>query len=91
MSRKWKLSTSQVLPRQLPDRPPEKNDEFRSTNGGFGPVADDGYGVCYSLYGEKLFYFNVSSKKSCPETDSARFLNHILTALEDLGNLVKMD
>lgn len=36
--------------------------------GGFGPVADDGYGVSYIIVGEDMLFFHVSSKKSCPIT-----------------------
>lgn len=36
--------------------------------GGFGPVADDGYGVSYIVAGENLIFFHVSSKKNCPLT-----------------------
>lgn len=87
--RKWKLSTSQVLTRQVPSQfHPKDTDPFHTPNGGFGPVADDGYGVSYCVFGETMFYFNVSSKKSCPTTDSKKFLQAIFQALEDIGNLV---
>lgn len=33
-------------------------------------VADDGYGVSYSVIGEQLIAFHVSSKHSCPQTVS---------------------
>lgn len=33
-------------------------------------VADDGYGVSYSIIGEKIISFHVSSKRSCPQTVS---------------------
>lgn len=39
-----------------------------SAGGGFGPVADDGYGVSYIIVGEDKIFFHVSSKKSCPIT-----------------------
>lgn len=39
-----------------------------SAGGGFGPVADDGYGVSYIIVGEDTIFFHVSSKKSCPIT-----------------------
>jgi carnitine O-palmitoyltransferase 1, liver isoform len=87
--RKWKLSTSQVLTKQVPSNfHPKDTDQFHTPNGGFGPVADDGYGVSYCVFGETMFYFNVTSKKSCSTTDSSEFLEQIFLALEDLGNLV---
>lgn len=90
--RKWKLSTSQVLTRQVPAKyHPKDTDQFHTPNGGFGPVADDGYGVSYCVFGETMFYFNVSSKKSCPDTSSTDFLQQIFKALEDMGKLVVVD
>lgn len=89
LSRKWKLSTSQVPTRQLPvsmHHPDEA--KLHTPNGGFGPVADDGYGVSYCVWGEDMFYFNVSSKVSCPKTDSKRFHGNIMKALEDMETLV---
>jgi len=41
-----------------------------SAGGGFGPVADDGYGVSYIVAGEDILFFHISSKKSSPETVS---------------------
>ncbi|XP_065447990.1 carnitine O-palmitoyltransferase 1, liver isoform isoform X7 [Chrysemys picta bellii] len=46
-------------------------------------VADDGYGVSYILVGEHLIHFHVSSKFSCPETDSHRFGRNIKQAMVD--------
>lgn len=36
-----------------------------SNLGGFGPVADDGYGVSYIIAGEELIFFHISSKRTC--------------------------
>nr|XP_042718054.1 carnitine O-palmitoyltransferase 1, liver isoform isoform X4 [Chrysemys picta bellii] len=80
LSEPWRLSTSQT-PQQHIDL--EKNPEFVSSGGGFGPVADDGYGVSYILVGEHLIHFHVSSKFSCPETDSHRFGRNIKQAMVD--------
>ena len=41
-----------------------------AAGGGFGPVADDGYGVSYIINGENTIFFHVSAKKSCPKTVS---------------------
>ncbi|XP_006131705.1 carnitine O-palmitoyltransferase 1, liver isoform isoform X1 [Pelodiscus sinensis] len=80
LSEPWRLSTSQT-PQQHIDL--EKNPEFVSSGGGFGPVADDGYGVSYIIIGEHLIHFHVSSKFSCPETDSHRFGKNIKQAMVD--------
>jgi len=86
---KWKLSTSQVLTKQVPDKfHPTNFEQFHTPNGGFGPVADDGYGVSYCVFGENRFYFNVSSKKSSHNTHSTRFLNAIFNSLIDMGKLM---
>ena len=45
-----------------------KNPDCISAGGGFGPVADDGYGVSYIVAGEGLIFFHISSKKSSNET-----------------------
>ncbi|KAH9589309.1 Choline/carnitine acyltransferase domain [Trypanosoma melophagium] len=89
---KWKLSTSQVLSRQLP---PEYHSNghaalFETPNGGFGPVADDGYGVCYCIYGEELLYFTITSKHSCPKTSSKGFADQLFTALQEMAALEAM-
>lgn len=44
-----------------------------SAGGGFGPVADDGYGVSYIIVGEDTIFFHVSSKISCPITVSPHY------------------
>lgn len=41
------------------------------TIGGFGPVADDGYGVSYIIAGEDMIFFHISSKRSSPLTVSS--------------------
>jgi carnitine O-palmitoyltransferase 1 len=48
--------------------------ECVSAGGGFGPVADDGYGVSYIIAGENNIFFHVSSKKSSSVTVSLRFM-----------------
>lgn len=45
-----------------------KHPEYVSTGGGFGPVADDGYGVSYIIGGDHTISFHISSKVSCPTT-----------------------
>ena len=44
--------------------------EFLCAGGGFGPVADDGYGVSYIINGEDCIFFHVSCKRKCQQTVS---------------------
>ena len=90
LGRKWKLSTSQVLQRNnvagtWPND--DQGNEFPLPSGGFGPVADDGYGVCYCLVGDNRIIFHASSKKSAPNTDTARFVARIEKAMWDIRAL----
>jgi carnitine O-palmitoyltransferase 1 len=45
-----------------------KNPKYISAGGGFGPVADDGYGVSYIIAGEDIVFFHISSKRSSSKT-----------------------
>ncbi|XP_032494789.1 carnitine O-palmitoyltransferase 1, liver isoform isoform X1 [Phocoena sinus] len=87
LSEPWRLSTSQTPQQQVELFNLEKNPEYVSSGGGFGPVADDGYGVSYILVGEKLISFHISSKFSCPETDSHRFGKNLKQAMIDIVSL----
>ncbi|KAJ3608003.1 hypothetical protein NHX12_025054 [Muraenolepis orangiensis] len=62
--------------------------EFISCGGGFGPVADDGYGVSYSIVGENMINFHISCKHSCPQTDAHKFGDQVRKALGDLQDLM---
>uniref|UniRef100_A0A8B9HEG5 Carnitine palmitoyltransferase 1Aa (liver) n=1 Tax=Astyanax mexicanus TaxID=7994 RepID=A0A8B9HEG5_ASTMX len=68
LSEPWRLSTSQTPVQQLELFDLVKHPEHATTGGGFGPVADDGYGVAYIIVGEKLINFHISCKHSSPET-----------------------
>lgn len=46
----------------------KKHPNCISAGGGFGPVADDGYGVSYIIAGEDILFFHISSKKGCTKT-----------------------
>lgn len=70
MSEPWRLSTSQTPHGQTTKLDLVKHPDCISAGGGFGPVADDGYGVSYIIAGEDVVFFHVSSKKSSPETVS---------------------
>ncbi|KAJ0069731.1 hypothetical protein NL108_012362, partial [Boleophthalmus pectinirostris] len=68
LSEPWKLSTSQTPQQQLNLVDINKFPKYVSSGGGFGPVADDGYGVSYIIVGENLITFHISCKYSCPDT-----------------------
>jgi carnitine O-palmitoyltransferase 1 len=89
MKRGWKLSTSQVPVWQTDNEWPTKDngDQWPRPSGGFGPVADDGYGVSYAISGENNLFFHVSSKRSSPNTDSSRMVEHIFQALKEIIEL----
>lgn len=88
LGRGWKLSTSQI-PQMITDWK-GKNDgnDYPRPAGGFGPVADDGYGVCYTFGGETMVFFHVSSNKSCPTTDSPRMWKRINDAMLEMAALI---
>ncbi|GAA6092011.1 carnitine O-palmitoyltransferase 1, muscle isoform [Tachysurus ichikawai] len=81
LSEPWRLSTSQTPQQQLNLVDIQKFPQYVGAGGGFGPVADDGYGVSYIIVGENLITFHISSKFSSPETDSHRFGQHIRQAM----------
>lgn len=83
LSEPWRLSTSQTPSNQTSKVDFKKNPELISAGGGFGPVADDGYGVSYIVMGEDRIFFHISSKKSSEKTDSYRFGQEIRKALID--------
>ncbi|XP_041110577.1 carnitine O-palmitoyltransferase 1, liver isoform-like isoform X2 [Polyodon spathula] len=87
LSEPWRLSTSQTPQQQLNMIDLNKYPQYISAGGGFGPVADDGYGVSYIIGGEDLITFHISSKFSSPETDSYRFGQNIRQAMLDMKAL----
>ncbi|XP_078112932.1 carnitine O-palmitoyltransferase 1, muscle isoform isoform X2 [Sander vitreus] len=89
LSEPWKLSTSQTPQQQLNLVDINKFPKYVGAGGGFGPVADDGYGVSYIIVGENLITFHISSKFSSPDTDSCRFSQHIRKAMLDIQALFK--
>uniref|UniRef100_A0A669EDY6 carnitine O-palmitoyltransferase n=1 Tax=Oreochromis niloticus TaxID=8128 RepID=A0A669EDY6_ORENI len=82
-----KLSTSQTPLQQVELFDLVRHPEYVSSGGGFGPVADDGYGVSYIILGENHINFHISSKRSSPETDSHRFGTNIRQAMLDILGL----
>ncbi|XP_034071754.1 carnitine O-palmitoyltransferase 1, liver isoform isoform X2 [Gymnodraco acuticeps] len=91
LSDPWRLSTSQTPLQQLELFDLVKYPEYVSSGGGFGPVADDGYGVSYIIVGENLINFHISSKHSSPETDSHRFGGNIKQSMLDILDLFQLD
>ncbi|KAJ8390903.1 hypothetical protein AAFF_G00098230 [Aldrovandia affinis] len=91
LSEPWRLSTSQTPLQQLELFDLVKHPEYVSSGGGFGPVADDGYGVSYIIVGENLINFHISSKLSSPETDSHRFGSNIKRAMLEILGLFQLN
>ncbi|XP_069037892.1 carnitine O-palmitoyltransferase 1, liver isoform isoform X1 [Lepisosteus oculatus] len=91
LSEPWRLSTSQTPHQQLELFDLRNNPNHVTSGGGFGPVADDGYGVSYIIIGENHINFHISSKLSSHETDSHRFGNNITQAMLDILNLFELD
>ncbi|XP_063053302.1 carnitine O-palmitoyltransferase 1, liver isoform-like isoform X1 [Engraulis encrasicolus] len=87
LSEPWRLSTSQTPQQQLNMVDLHKHPKYVGLGGGFGPVADDGYGVSYIIVGEDLVTFHISSKFSSSETDSYRFGQNIRQAMLDIRDL----
>lgn len=84
LSEPWRLSTSQTPQQQVELFDFVKYPNYVSGGGGFGPVADDGYGVSYIIVGDHFIHFHISSKFSSPETDSHRFGKHLRQAMSDI-------
>uniref|UniRef100_A0A5F5PN07 Carnitine O-palmitoyltransferase 1, muscle isoform n=1 Tax=Equus caballus TaxID=9796 RepID=A0A5F5PN07_HORSE len=90
LSEPWRLSTSQIAQFQIRMFDPDQYPNHLGPGGGFGPVADDGYGVSYMIAGENTIFFHVSSKFSSSETNAQRFGNHIRQALLDIADLFQV-
>uniref|UniRef100_A0A3Q0SIJ1 Uncharacterized protein n=1 Tax=Amphilophus citrinellus TaxID=61819 RepID=A0A3Q0SIJ1_AMPCI len=88
LSEPWRLSTSQTPIQQVELFDLVNHPEYVSCGGGFGPVADDGYGVSYCVLGENMINFHISCKHSCPDTDAHKFGDRIRQALRDLLKLL---
>ncbi|XP_034445095.1 carnitine O-palmitoyltransferase 1, liver isoform isoform X1 [Hippoglossus hippoglossus] len=91
LSEPWRLSTSQTPLQQVDLFDLVRYPEYVSSGGGFGPVADDGYGVSYIIVGENLINFHISSKRSSHETDSHRFGGNIKRAMLEILDLFQLD
>ncbi|KAL5260125.1 hypothetical protein ACHWQZ_G010297 [Mnemiopsis leidyi] len=87
LSEPWRLSTSQTPYGQGTHTDLRKFPDRISAGGGFGPVADDGYGVSYIIAGEDNIFFHVSSKKASSHTNSRKFAADISEAMQDIRSL----
>ncbi|XP_076444856.1 carnitine O-palmitoyltransferase 1, liver isoform-like isoform X2 [Babylonia areolata] len=83
----WRLSTSQTPHQQTDKLDLKKYPERIGGGGGFGPVADDGYGVSYIIAGEDTIFFHISCKRSCPTTDSHKFGQLIQQSFADMRDI----
>lgn len=91
LSEPWRLSTSQTPLQQMELFDLKRHPEYVTSGGGFGPVADDGYGVSYIILGEDLINFHISSKHSSHETDSHRFGSNLKQAMLEILDLFQLD
>ncbi|XP_059810135.1 carnitine O-palmitoyltransferase 1, liver isoform-like isoform X2 [Hypanus sabinus] len=91
LSEPWCLSTSQTPIQQIELFDLVNHPEYVSIGGGFGPVADDGYGVSYIIVGDHLINFHISCKVSSPLTDAHRFGRNIFQAMLDIMALFNLD
>lgn len=87
----WTLSTSQQPQQQMAGThfsvtEPELT-HLISPGGGFGPVADDGYGVSYMVPDDHRIFFHISSKISSKESNSDRFVKLLFESLSDIKAL----
>ncbi|XP_076466098.1 carnitine O-palmitoyltransferase 1, liver isoform-like [Babylonia areolata] len=87
LSEPWRLSTSQTPHQQTDKLDLKKYPERICGGGGFGPVADDGYGVSYIVAGEDTIFFHISCKKSCPTTGAHKFGRLIREAFADMRTI----
>lgn len=97
LGRPWRLSTSQQPQQQTNHWPLVEKalsgtkytlKDALSPGGGFGPVAEDGYGVSYMIAGEDMLGFHISSKKSCSTTSSEKFAADLFQAFDDMSELL---
>ena len=58
-----------------------------SPGGGFGPVADDGYGVSYMVPDDHKIFFHISSKISSKQSNSDQFVRLLFESLSEIKAL----
>lgn len=84
LGEKWVLSTSQTAVNQTMRLKIEKFPNRACIGGGFGPVAEHGYGISYIICGDNLISFHISSKKSCAVTNSERFAKLVEASMSEM-------
>ncbi|XP_065837964.1 carnitine O-palmitoyltransferase 1, liver isoform-like isoform X2 [Oscarella lobularis] len=84
LSEPWRLSTSQTPHSQTGKLNEKKFPDQVSFGGGFGPVADDGYGVSYIIAGDVVIFFHVSSFTDSKVTDAYRFADQIRDCMAEM-------
>jgi len=82
----YRLSTSQT-PNEIYERLGVGKPVYSLCGGLFGPTSHDGYGVSYIIYGDDVLNIYVTSRRSCPDTDSTKFAGMIKDALGDMKSL----
>ncbi|KAI1703198.1 choline/Carnitine o-acyltransferase domain-containing protein [Ditylenchus destructor] len=86
ISQPWTLSTSQ--PPNVTNQVDEDSDKGHTWLGAsFGPVCQDGYGVCYRFGGEHSICIYITSFKSSSKTDSDHFRTLLKESLIEMANL----
>jgi hypothetical protein len=85
----WSLSTSQTPVQQTTHWDLKANPTKVTGGGGFGPVSADGYGVSYIVASDDVLMLHVSSKKSSPLSNSAKFIERIVQALADMRTMLE--
>ncbi|XP_068710721.1 carnitine O-palmitoyltransferase 1, liver isoform-like [Montipora capricornis] len=90
----WTLSTSQSPQQQMASQhfsitEPELA-HLISPGGGFGPVADDGYGISYMVPDDHKIFFHISSKISSKQTDSDRFVKYLFESMSEIKDLYEV-
>lgn len=83
----WRLSTSQTPAQQTTLFDVTNNPNKLSGGGGFGPVADDGYGVSYIIVSDEVIFFHITSKKTSVANAGA-FAKKLVEALSDMRIVV---
>mmetsp|Transcript_45820 Transcript_45820/g.115389 ORF Transcript_45820/g.115389 Transcript_45820/m.115389 type:complete len:799 (+) Transcript_45820:296-2692(+) len=92
----WRLSTSQQPQEQtgalqsLRKRGDVDTSRLYCPGGGFGPVADCGYGISYMITDETHLYFHISSQLSSEKTSSHRMAGNIGAALRDMRKIFEV-
>lgn len=61
-----------------------------TAGGGFGPVADRGYGVSYVIAGENQISFHISSRRSADNTSSTKFREDLKQSLREMQMLFNL-